>query len=298
MEKGVLIKGFQRAFAIAALGAVLFAPACARDSAGLRAVGSWALLYTGDDPAHFARLANFDLAVVDPDAFPKISDLKTHDVVTLAYLSVGEAESYRAYWPRIQGADWIVRENPNWKENFLVDVRAPQWRALLLDEIIPPILAKGFDGLLLDTLDTAPELEESDPVHYAGARAAMIELVRAIKTRYPKAYIVPNNGLALLEEMAPHIDGLMVEDLTHGYNFETKTYEPVPADLTREKLGALRRARALQEFPVFLVDYAKPGDTAAIARTRRVAQENNLVPYVTTVELDRVSGQFGRTTDE
>ena len=43
--------------------------------------------------------------------------------IVLAYVSIGEAESYRPYWDatwKKQRPEWLLRENPEWKENYAV----------------------------------------------------------------------------------------------------------------------------------------------------------------------------------
>ena len=47
---------------------------------------------------------------------------------------------------------------------IIVDVRSDVWRNLLLNDIIPSILKNGYQGIFLDTLDSAEALERQDPV--------------------------------------------------------------------------------------------------------------------------------------
>ena len=50
----------------------------------------------------------------------------------------------------------LLEQNPDWPGTRRVDVRHESWTALVVDKIIPSIAARGFTGLLLDTLDTPP----------------------------------------------------------------------------------------------------------------------------------------------
>jgi cysteinyl-tRNA synthetase, unknown class len=99
------------------------------------------------------------------------------DRIVLAYMSVGEAETYRSYWrpawtsptwaPMLRPS-WLGRENKEWKGNYLVRYWQPGWQRLivaprrsqlealrqsLLGADIPyidTILEAGFDGVYLD----------------------------------------------------------------------------------------------------------------------------------------------------
>lgn len=112
-----------------------------------------------------------DLAVVDPwfrrgEPLPREAvermkhrrDGSRRPVI--AYLSVGEAEDYRTYWRpdwRPGSPAFLVKANPDWPDNFVVRYWDPAWRALLFgspDAGLDRILAQGFDGVALDTVDS------------------------------------------------------------------------------------------------------------------------------------------------
>ncbi|MDA8424984.1 MAG: endo alpha-1,4 polygalactosaminidase [Treponema sp.] len=86
--------------------------------------------------------------------------------LVLAYLSIGEAEDYRPYWRQEWNRhppSWIESENPRWKGNFRVRYWEPAWRAILFgspSSYLDRILAAGFDGVYLDTVDTFVHFEE------------------------------------------------------------------------------------------------------------------------------------------
>jgi cysteinyl-tRNA synthetase len=87
--------------------------------------------------------------------------------LVLAYLSIGEAESYRYYWrrewdrlgdgvPDTAGPPWLEGENPQWRGNYKVRYWDPGWRSILYggsEAYLDGILARGFDGVYLDLVD-------------------------------------------------------------------------------------------------------------------------------------------------
>src|SRR5262249_21670393 len=46
--------------------------------------------------------------------------------LVLAYMSIGEAESYRWYWAQ-RSAEWLGRENKKWHGNYAVRFWHPAW---------------------------------------------------------------------------------------------------------------------------------------------------------------------------
>jgi len=154
----------------------------------------------GDPVSSLAEAGNF-LYLLDPGAFPDRNaylaamDATTYDLLivdafaedgiltdaevdalqtkpggarrlVLAYMSIGEAESYRDYWT----AAWdrtppafVVEENPDWPGNFVVRYWDPAWRAILFGTdgaYLDRILAAGFDGVYLDIIDAFEYFEE------------------------------------------------------------------------------------------------------------------------------------------
>jgi cysteinyl-tRNA synthetase len=58
----------------------------------------------------------------------------------IAYISIGEAEDYRAYWHRewvaggkrtAEAPPWLGTENPQWKGNYRVQYWQPEWQKLI-----------------------------------------------------------------------------------------------------------------------------------------------------------------------
>lgn len=254
-----------------------------------RAAGStpW-VAYYGDKPTP-ARLAPYRLAVLDPGSNPDLPRIQAQGTVVLGYISLGEAESYRPYFAEAKAAGLFVGENPDWKGSYFIDLRKPAWRSMILDEVAPAILAQGFSGLFLDTLDDAHALEEKDPVRYRGMTAAAAELVTALHQRFPKAILMMNRAFELVPSVARDIDMLLGEGVYADYDGAHKTYAPVPAADYRAQVEALRAARRLNpRLGLFSLDYWNPSDHAGIARIYALERANGFSPYVATLALDRI----------
>ena len=79
--------------------------------------------------------------------------------LVIAYMSIGEAESYRPYWQsgwQVGNPAWLFDENPDWPGNYKVAYWDPEWQTVLFGgstAYLDRITAAGFDGVYLDILD-------------------------------------------------------------------------------------------------------------------------------------------------
>ncbi|MFC1849847.1 endo alpha-1,4 polygalactosaminidase [candidate division CSSED10-310 bacterium] len=77
----------------------------------------------------------------------------------IAYMSIGEAESYRFYWQDEWNSNppsWLAEENPDWPGNFKVRYWDPAWQSIIYGNdgsYVKKILDAGFDGTYLDIID-------------------------------------------------------------------------------------------------------------------------------------------------
>ena len=143
---------------------------------------------------------------------------------------------------------FIVEPNPNWPGNMRVDIRDERWQQLLLRQEVPRLLTMGFDGLMLDTLDTVPYLENKDPSRFAGSRRALADWLRALRRAAPRAVIVAN-GTESLIDAAPFVDGFIVEGVFAMYDFTRRIYRETTDDERAWKLGVVSRARSVGAAP-------------------------------------------------
>jgi polysaccharide biosynthesis protein PelA len=252
----------------------------------------WAVCYSGTAlPAEFH---NFHLVVLDSDTHPPL-DLLKRDLLRgrerelLGYLSLGEVESHRSYFEAAQAEGLLLRENPGWHGSFYVDFRNPHWRRRVTEQLVPGILASGFNGIFLDTLDDAGELEHTNPQKYRGMIAAAVELVRGLRQAFPQIHIMVNRGYDVLPQIAPFIDIILGESVYTSYDVEHKGYVRVPAPQYHEQVRLMRQAQQWNpKLKICSLDYWDPSDIKEIRHIYQVERANGFAPYVATRELDRI----------
>jgi uncharacterized protein (TIGR01370 family) len=248
---------------------------------------AWVAYYSDQAPPE--AFQRYSLLVLDSASHPPLSSLAANGKILLGYISLGEVENYRSWFTEVQAEGILLKENPNWKGSFYVDVRDPRWTERVLNRIIPGILAEKFTGIFLDTLDNPVELERADPERHRGMRSAAASLVCGIRARFPGITIMMNRAYELLPEVEPHIDMLLGECVITTYNFESQTYEFVPRAEYLEHRQILREAKKRRpSLRIFTLDYWNPSDHRVLRRIYRIQRANGFEPYVATIGLDRI----------
>jgi cysteinyl-tRNA synthetase, unknown class len=265
-----------------------------------KAIGSWAYLLQDIDVAKIAKL-DVDLMVVDYSVDG--SDARAFDTAAvsrmkgrpsgkrvIAYMSIGEAESYRYYWRKEwKGKErkpaWLDHENPDWDENYKVHYWDPGWQRVIFgspQSYLDRIIAAGFDGAYLDIIDAYEYYEKKRP----SARQDMIDFVTALATyarqKRSDFMIIPQNGEALLQS-APYrsvISAFAKEDLYYGVKADEKANT---VDETQTSLGLLDLARK-DAIPIMVVEYLD--DSAKIRKAYGELTRLGYTAYFAPRELD------------
>jgi uncharacterized protein (TIGR01370 family) len=247
----------------------------------------WAICYADrESPRAFT---DYSLVVLDSDSHPPLAPLLAAGKTLLGYVSLGEVNISRPYYAAVKADGLLLRPNPNWPGSFLVDIRQPAWRRRVVQSVIPPILAAGFAGLFLDTLDSPLDLEDQSPKTFPGMQDAARGLVTAIRNAYPHVTLMMNRAYELLPKVEATIDVALGESVRSDYDFESKTYRLVPEDLYRQQVDILQAARRRRPaLRVFTLDYWEPADLPGLRRIYDAERANGFAPYVATVDLNRV----------
>ncbi len=274
-------------FGLAAMVLVMAGPT------GAAAQPPWLTYYSDDAPIE--AFSEYSLIVLDADHHPPLAPLSAQRKLLLGYISLGEVERYRSHFAEVESEGILVQENEDWPGSFYVDVRDPRWTQRVVSELVPEILRRGFDGIFLDTLDNAADLERTDPAAYAGMTEAAARLVRTIRLHFPTITIMLNRAYEILPLVEQDVDMLLGESVFTDYNFETKDYGRVPAETYREQVEWLQAAMARQpHLRVMTLDYWDPQDLDGIRRIYREQRANGFEPYVSSIELDRIVAEPGK----
>lgn len=242
----------------------------------------------------------------------------------LAYLSIGEAESYRFYFrsswvtggresaclarPARGAPRWLAFPNPDYCDNFAVRFWERSWQRVLFGvrrgrskSYLDRIIDAGFDGVYLDIVDgfrywDSAEGDGTRPRAATDMSRLVVRLASYARRRAgPSFAIVPQNGADILAELSrgsrarylAAIDGIGAED---SFFFGSRDVDNPFAPQTRT-LQFLDTFRAAGK-PVLAIDYLT--HPTAIEQFRGAACERGYVPQVATRQLDSLTAHLLR----
>jgi len=259
----------------------------ARTNDRIDEVARWVVYYS--DKLSPSAFEPYDLVVLDSRYHPPLRALRERGKILLGYISLGEVEKFRHHYAAVEDEGILFGTNPDWPDSRYVDVRDPRWMRRVLEDLVPAILAKGFDGVFLDTLDNPAHLERVDPERYEGMTRASAQLVQAMRRHYPHMLIMMNRAYEILPEVAGSIDIVLGESVFTDYDFKSKTYRRVPEALYRRQVELLEAARkANPRLKVYTLDYWYPSQPEKIREIYAEQKRNGFLPYVATVDLHQI----------
>lgn len=226
------------------------------------------------------RYAAYDLVVVDGEdaTAAQVADIRAGGAKVLAYLSVGSVERWRSWAP--DAIPYRMEPVEGWTGERYADTSKAGYRDLIVRDVAPPILRKGFDGLFLDNVDMIET--------HRRQRAGMFSLVRrlsALTHAQPGRIVMAQNGAEAIGPVVGALDAWNREDVTA--TFDGRRYRSVPAARSRAARAEVRAMRR-RGLLVTTTDYTRRADTTLARRSVRRACAAGALPFVSDIGLTRV----------
>jgi cysteinyl-tRNA synthetase len=228
----------------------------------------------------------------------EVASFKSGGRIVLAYLSIGEAETYRFYWNSIwndQGQNdpdrppWLGPINPSFPDNIKVRFWDPAWQAIIFGSpgaYLDRIIAQGFDGVYLDIVDAyefwGPDGNGERPSAAADMQAFVGALAAYARGGDPTFAVVPQNASALVASGSylATISGIGCEDTWLLGNRPQSRFQAEVVVPFLELVQAAGKA-------VLLIDY--PTRALRIAEFFDRAEAKGYGAYNSTRSLDQMT---------
>ncbi|MCF6312276.1 MAG: endo alpha-1,4 polygalactosaminidase [Verrucomicrobiales bacterium] len=222
----------------------------------------------------------FTLIVVN-SSYPAthIQFLQQRKKTVLAHLNLAKVKPEQGWFKPLQSGG-LLKAGAEGSSEMIIDVENRDWEQLLLKALIPQLIKKGFDGLLLDDLDF---------LYQSKKQAWVIALIAKMKKQFPELKLMAQGGLRYLPSFATEIDYLVIE------NYAAKNQKLTHFSELPEKLGQLNIARKVNpKLLIYALDYyttstpptLKADHLVFIATLRELHFENTLSSCVTVESLD------------
>ena len=242
----------------------------------------WAVYY--DDKLPAKEFKSLDLVVFDRRHHPKLDALKGHTIV-LAYVSMGEVYDDVPEKAQLEKENVLLSQHNVWKSHA-VDITSPLWRKLVLG-YVDDAAQKGFDGVMLDTIDSPLYWAETQaPERRDAMREAAVALVNAIHASHPTMKLMVNRGFAVLPMIAPVIDYALAESIMTNTDVSAGQFVLFPPHTYSEVADQLHRVAMVNpQLQIFTLDYWNQDDVNGLARIYEAQRAEGFIPYVTTPDL-------------
>lgn len=236
-------------------------------------------------PIPVPALSQFERVVVEAENVKDLAGLRVAGADVFAYVSVGEAEGWRAT-ARALPPELFMGNNVAWHSR-IADLTQPGWRDYLIEQRMAGLWSEGYRAFFLDTLDSY-QIALKDPQAQDAQAKALVEIIRAMHRRFPGVQLLFNRGFAVLPEAGPLAVGLVAESLFQRWNPMTQAYERVSDEDHDWLLAQLKQARS-RRLPITVIDYV-PADQPELAReTARKIAALGFAAWVSTPGLDMIS---------
>lgn len=257
----------------------------------------WAVYYDKQLPA--SAFADYNLVVFDRIYYPDFTELKGKTTV-LAYISLGEVHGESEEHALMAAQGGLIGNRSSWN-SYTVDLTSKTW-AKIIDAQVRDAMDKGFDGIMLDTADSALHLADMDsPEKAARAQEAAIGIIQNLHETYPDMKIMLNRGFEILPRVATAIDYALGESMLAETNVSTGQSGLFPANTYKSTAARLLEARALSpSLKLYTLDYWNPEDVEGMQKLYAIHRARGFTPYVTTPDLRRhtpePAGEFQAAT--
>ena len=258
-----------------------FAPAAGNE-------GRFLVDYSSDPSPH--GWEGFESVILDPAAEIELPKRSENSPNLFAYLSLVEVSSHAAYAKEARKLG-LVHENlsnQDWNSH-LANLSNPAWHDFLVKRVAAPALAKGFQGLFLDTADSIHRFPDAkDPNRLELYRKQVAALIVKLRTAYPKAPLILNRGFGVIDHLPEGtLSGVLLESLFQTYDHRAKKYAVVPEGDTIALSAKILHFHG-RDLPVYVIDYVHPAQPELAAKTAARIKALGASALITTPDLQGI----------
>jgi len=237
-------------------------------------------------PVPVVELSHYDRVILEAENLPDPSVFGNAGPLVFAYVSVGEAEGWRASTSNLDG-ELFIGENSLWGSR-IADLTQPRWVDFLIEKRMAMLWQQGYRAFFLDTLDSYQIAIKDEPGRALQVRA-LINIVHAIHLRFPGVKLLLNRGFELLPEINHLVVGLVAESLFQGWDASKEAYVEVAESDRRWLLEKLNNVSTRYGLPITVIDYVSPQELKLARDTAMRIRALGFTPWVAKPSLDTLA---------
>jgi cysteinyl-tRNA synthetase, unknown class len=235
----------------------------------------------------------------------EVAALQASGKKVLAFFELGSLENFRADFPKLNSPLFADLKLNHWKEwcnkeqcEYFVKYWDPRWFNEFIKPRLDLVLARGYDGVYLDTLLAYENIKLSrapgETVESLGAKMVLLlaQLSSYLKTQNPNLLVVPQNSPELVWNTvydsssginAAYINAIDALAMEHLY------YDGKPVYNKAWNKENLANARVIQQQGKIVINVEYTTKAKKKEDACRRSREDGFVGYVTHLDLDRIS---------
>jgi hypothetical protein len=237
-------------------------------------------------PVPVEQLSRYKRVVVEADNLGSPTRLAASGALVFAYVSVGEAEGWRAS-TRALDDSLFDGANSAWGSR-VADLTHPGWSKFLLETRMAGLWKQGYRAFFLDTLDSY-QLTAKDPAARLRQQRALVALIEAMHRHFPGVQLLLNRGFEVLPDVSTLVVGVAAESLYQSWDPKMGAYTTVDEPSREWLLGRLREVQQRFALPVTVIDYVPKNDRALARATAQRITDAGFTAWVATPQLDTIA---------
>jgi uncharacterized protein (TIGR01370 family) len=237
-------------------------------------------------PVPVEQLSRYKWVVVEADNLGSPARLAASGALVFAYVSVGEAEGWRASTRALDNS-LFDGANSAWGSR-VADLTQPGWSKFLLETRMAGLWKQGYRAFFLDTLDSY-QLTAKDPAARLRQQRALVALIEAMHRRFPGVQLLLNRGFEVLPDVSTLVVGVAAESLYQSWDPKMGAYTTVDEPSREWLLARLREVQQRFGLPVTVIDYVPKKDSALARATAQRITDAGFTPWIATPQLDTIA---------
>ncbi len=241
-----------------------------------------AIVFYGTDIS-YSKVQNNDYIIVQSNhidtATPEFFNNREN---MYAYVSICEISKDVIEYKKVK-KEWIIAKNNEW-ESEVLDIKKAEYREFLFNEMIEPVMKKGFKHFFFDTLDSYQLACKTDKERSAYEKK-LILFINEFHTRYPKSKLIINRGFEIMDDVHQSLEAVLFESYYFGLGSGEDKYRKI-SDGDREWLHL--HIDKIQDYGlnVIAVDYLDENDIDKADEAIKIIRDNGMIPYISNRSLN------------
>ncbi len=243
-----------------------------------------AVVYYGNNPP-YELLGSFDISIVESGHIDSENILfKKYKKKMFAYVSIGEVEKNRSYYPMIK-KEWVLGENGVWKSKIL-DVSNIEYQNFLINHVIKSLIEDGYKNFFFDTIDSYNILSPNNEMKNR-YELGIVTFLKKLKIKYPNIKIILNRGFEIIDKVHPYVNGVLFESLFCGLDNKTLAYKDISS---QDREWLLEQVKKIQSYNLFVIalDYLPKEEIEKAQETIQKIKNLNIIPYIGERDLQTI----------